>query len=77
MSMFGNGENVDASVGDVVLGGDVERLEIKWWVDDSWADDVVGEIEDGVEDDGLMQTAGWRGKLEQFMCCGQSSLSAK
>ena len=29
MSMFGNGENVDASVGDVVLGDDVERLEIK------------------------------------------------
>ena len=73
--MFGDGENVDASVGDVVFGVDVERLEIKWCVAGSCAD-VVGEIEDGVEDDGLTQSAGWRGKLEQFKCCGQSRLSA-
>jgi len=57
MSMLGDDENVDASVGDVVLGGDVEQLEIKY-VDGSWADDLVGEIEDNVEDDGLMQSAG-------------------
>ena len=57
MSMFGDDENVDASVGDVVLRGDVERLEIKC-VDGPWAVDFVGEIEDGVEDDGLMQSAG-------------------
>lgn len=54
MSMFGDGENVNASVGDVVLEGGIEQLEIKWCVDGSWADNVVGEIEDGMEDDGLM-----------------------
>lgn len=47
MLMFGNGENVDVSVGDVVLGGDVERFEIIWLVDGFWVDD-------GAEDDGLM-----------------------
>ena len=75
MSMFGDGENVNASVGDVVLEGGIEQLEIKWCVDGSWADNVVGEIEDGMEDDGLMQCAGRQGKLEQFKYCGQSSLS--
>jgi len=34
-----------------------EPFEIKY-VDGSWAVDFVGEIEDGVEDDGLMQSAG-------------------
>ena len=29
MSMFGDGENVNASVGDVVLEGGIEQLEIK------------------------------------------------
>ena len=69
--MFGDGENVNASVGDIVLGDGVEQLEIKWRVDGSWPDDVLSEIEDGMGDEGLMQCAGWRGKLEQF----KSSLS--